>query len=595
MKFLTFAQYLEKLEVTASRLEMTAQLAQLFQELKTEEIPVVCYLMQGKLVPSYQSLEFNMSEKLTMRALAKLLNHLDQDDSLPSINLFKEQDDSLYLEKIKKANKDLGDLGLAIEQLLENTQLLGKDLLILEVHKILVDIADEEGEGSQDRKINKTYELLLNLQPASIKFVVRIIVGKLRLGFSTMTIIDALSWVRHQNKSDSKKIEAAYQKRADIGQLAQEYLQRSSKTEVKDFFDNYQVALGIPVMPALCQRLNTAHEIVEKMGRVIIEPKYDGLRVQIHINKADKEKPVQIFTRNLDNVTHMFPEILEEIDQIQAQNCILDAEAIAYDPKSKKLLTFQETITRKRKHQVVSQSEKVPLMFYVFDILYLNNEPLIDEPLNNRKKILQNVVEINGIIKLTEVVETQDPGEIQQYHEQQLEKGLEGAVIKRIDSKYRSGRKGWRWVKIKESEGTLGKLSDTLDCVVMGYYRGKGKRSQFGIGAFLVGVLSSQKKLKTIAKIGTGLTDEEFKYIKKEADKYQVSKKPLQYDVPKDLQPDVWVSPKIVVEIAADELTVSPLHSAGRALRFPRLVKFRDDKNWEQATSVKELESIKIG
>lgn len=595
MKFLTFAQYLEKLEVTTSRLEMTAQLAQLFNELKAEEIPTACYLMQGRLVPSHQSLEFNMSEKLTMRALAKLLNHLDQDESLPSVNLFKEQDDSLYLEKIKKANQDLGDLGLAIEQLLRDVQLSGKDLPILEIHKSLVDIAQEEGEGSQDRKINKTYELLLHLQPIAIKFVVRVIVGKLRLGFSTMTIIDALSWVRYQDKSDSKKIETAYQKRADIGQLAQKYLQYSSKTEIKDFFDNYQVTVGIPVMPALCQRLNTAQEIVEKMGKVIIEPKYDGLRVQIHVNKDDKKNPVQIFTRNLDDVTHMFPEVLKELDQIQAQNCILDAEAIAYDPKSGKLLTFQKTITRKRKHQVDSQSKKVPLRFYVFDILYLNNEPLIDIPLNKRKKILENTVEVNGIIKLTETIETQDPGEIQRYHLHQLEKGLEGAVIKKIDSKYRSGRKGWRWVKIKESEGTLGKLSDTLDCVVMGYYRGKGKRSQFGIGAFLVGVLSSQKKLQTIAKIGTGLTDEEFKYIKKEADKYQVSKKPLQYDVPKDLQPDVWVSPEIVVEIAADELTVSPLHSAGKALRFPRLVRFRDDKSWEQATSVKELESIKIG
>lgn len=592
MQFSSFAHYLDQLEQLNSRLEMTSLLAELFKKLETEETPQACYLMLGGLVPSYQSLEFGMSEKLTMRALAKLLNCLNQDEPLSSPGLFNESDDSLYLKKIQQKNKELGDLGLVIEELVKDLNLNPEQLTILEVHQALSRIAQEEGEGSQDRKIVQTQQLLQKLDLTSIKFVTRIIIGKLRLGFSTMTMIDALSWARLNSKADSNKIEATYQKKADIGQLAQGYLQTQTDQEVQQFFNNYQVQLGIPVLPALCQRLNTAQEIIEKMGRVMMEPKYDGLRTQIHVDKNNQKNPYQVFTRNLDNVTHMFPEIEKSLLQIKANNCILDAEAIAYDPKTKELLPFQETITRKRKYGISRQSKKVPIKFFVFDILFLDGKSLINEKLAKRKQVLAQTVRSNDVIELTEFKITTDPAEVQSYHARQLQLGLEGALIKKVDSVYRSGRKGWRWVKIKEAEGTRGKLNDTLDCVVMGYYRGKGKRTQFGIGAFLVGVLNKEKKVKTIAKIGTGLTDKEFKHIKQLADDNFVKVMPQQYDVPKELKPDVWVAPAIVVEIAADELTASPLHTAGKALRFPRLVKFRQDKDWEQATGLDELAGI---
>lgn len=596
MKFFDFSQKLRVLEETDSRLEMTALLADLFKQLDDSEIPQACYLMQGQLVPSYQSLEFNMSEKLTTRALARLLNELGQDESLPDVNLFEEKDTSLYQQKIQQQYKQAGDLGLAIEQLLSTNSISSQGLTILEVYQQLKDIALDEGEGSQDRKIEGVYQLLKQLHPLSMKYVVRIIVGKLRLGFSTMTIIDSLSWAQHQDKSDRQKIEQAYQKKADIGKLAQGYLQCRSDQEIADFLDSYELEIGIPVVPALCQRLNTSQEIVEKMGKVIVEAKYDGLRAQIHLDKTHAEKSIWVFTRNLDDVTHMFPELKEVLPEIKAEQCILDAEAIAYNKETNKLLSFQQTITRKRKHGIKGQSEKVPIKFYVFDVLYKDGRSLIDQELQERKKVLAGLFKPNQILSPTDYITSSDPDEIHQYHEQQLGDGLEGAVVKRIDSRYRGGRKGWRWVKIKETEGTQGKLSDTLDCIVMGYYTGKGKRAEFGIGAFLVGVLDSasdaQDQIKTIAKIGTGLTDDQFRKIKDLADEHQTDKQPAQYDVPKDLVPDVWVSPQIVVEIAADELTDSPIHTAGKALRFPRLINFRTDKNWEDSTSLKEIERI---
>ncbi len=594
MLFTQFAQQLQILENTSSRLDMTSLLAELFLDLDSEEIPPACYLMQGQVVPSYQSLEFNMSEKLTTRALAKLLHELDRDKSLPDVNLFEEQDNSLYQQKVQQKYKQMGDLGLAIEQLLSNSEssIEGERLSVLDVYSQLRRIAEEEGEGSQDRKINKTYELLAKMQPLSMKYVVRIIVGNLRLGFSTMTMIDALSWAQHQDKSDSKLIERAYQKKADIGKLAQAYLQCQSQQEIKKFLDGYELEAGIPVIPALCQRLNTTQEIVEKMDKVIVEPKYDGLRAQIHIDKNDEEKSYQVFTRNLDDVTHMFPEIKDVLVDVKADNCILDSEAIAYDKDTGELLSFQQTITRRRKHDVQAQSETTPVKFYVFDILFKDGESLINQTLLSRKEILAKLFKPNQVLATTDYIISSNPEKISQYHQQQLGKGLEGAVIKQVESRYRGGRKGWRWVKLKEKEGSQGKLSDTLDCIVMGYYKGRGKRTKFGIGAFLVGVLTKDKKIKTIAKIGTGLTDNQFRQMKKLADNHMTDQKPKYYDVPKNLTPDVWIHPEIVVEIAADEITKSPIHTAGHALRFPRLIGFRSDKDWEQATTLEEFEQI---
>jgi len=604
MTFFRFSQYLQKLEQTSSRLDMTEQLAEVFAELEADEIPAACYLMQGQLVPRYKSLEFNMSDKLTMRAIAQFLSQVDENNHLPDTNLFQEKDNSLYQQKIKKVYKKKGDLGLAAQQLcdelLKDRQIkIENQLTISQVYEELVKIAQDEGTGSQDRKITQTADLLKNLQPLSIRFVVRVMNGKLRLGFSTMTMLDALSWAQHQDKSERKILEQAYNKKADIGLLAQGYLAAKNDQEIKEFLQSYQVEVNTPVVPALCQRLNSAAEIVEKMGQVYAEPKYDGLRAQIHIDKSQPHKKYQVYTRNMDNVTHMFPELKKCLDQFQCKSCILDAEAIAYNAETGKLQPFQQTITRKRKHGIADQAESVPIRFYIFDVLAKDKESLVDVELQKRRKILSDLIIENQTLKVTDYIITQDPERLRQFHEAQLGEGLEGAVMKKFNSPYLGGRKGWRWVKIKEMEGSRGKLSDTLDCVVMGYYRGKGKRAQFGIGAFLVGVLFAEKnesepQVKTIAKIGTGLSDEQFKQIKVMADAVVAVEKPEQYDVPKELKPDVWIYPEIVVEIAADELTNSPVHTAGQALRFPRLVKFREDKSWGQATTLDELENIEI-
>jgi len=596
MTFKEFAVQLEALETTAARLKITAMLANLLPQLDSgKEIEVACYLLQGGLKPPYQSLEFQLSTKLILRALARLgekWGWSTTESAGQSTGLFGDIKPD-YLAQIEQRYHQLGDLGVLTAEVVACQKHSASELpSVAAVYDLLVAIATAGGEGSQEQKQLLLMALLAQLDPTAAKFAIRIILGRLRLGFSTLTLMDALSWAKYGDKRDRVELELAYQKKADIGKLAATYLSDKS-ADSSSLLAKYQIEIGVPVVPALCQRLNSAQEIIEKMPEVYAEPKYDGLRIQIHFDVATGL--VKAYTRNLDEVTSMLPELQACLKDLKCQSCILDSEAVGYDPVTGKILPFQATITRKRKHEVAAQAASVPIKCFVFDVMAIDGESLVDTPLNQRKKLLAGVFTNSKTLMLTEFFQTNQADELKNFHEAQLAAGLEGAVIKQVDSIYRSGRKGWRWVKIKEKEGTSGKLSDTIDCVVMGYYVGRGKRTVFGVGAWLLGIASEVKgelRILSVAKLGTGLTDAEFKSLRAVADESKTEDQPANYDVPDGLIPDVWLKPAVVLEIAADEITKSPMHAAGWSLRFPRLVKIRTDKNWEQATDLTELKEI---
>lgn len=625
MLFSSLSQYLQKIESTPARLEKTVILAELFQYLAKEEqakrsklqnsdatqpevleIEYIPYLMQGTLLANYQSLEFQLSERMLLRALARYwAKNLPKENSPGgTLELFaefqgsNEASEASFLSVLKKQYKKKGDIGDLFQEVLENKSEEDQVLTVRQVYDKLESIALVSGLGAQENKLQLLEELLQGIDPLSGKYISRIILGKMRLGFSTMTILDALSWAKVGTKADSQTLEAIFQRKADLGKLARSYLVDHADLPAVELLKKTQLELGIPVVAALCQRLNSSEEIVEKMGKVLAEPKYDGLRIQIHFSRKGFKNGLhyQAFTRNLDNVTKMFPELEKLGDWLDCQSAILDSEAIAVDKKTGKFLAFQETIQRKRKYDIAAKAEELPIRFLVFDILSLDGESLIDQGLEERKAKLRQVLKDSPLAEKTKYLSTDRADLLRQFHEKQLGIGLEGAVMKKSGSPYISGRKGWRWVKIKEEEGSRGKLADTLDCVMMGYYFGKGKRNQFGIGALLVGVLAEEGKVRTVAKIGTGLTDEQFREIKKLADKYQspTNQIPANYLCPKSLRPDVCIDPQIVLEVAADEITQSPTHSAGVALRFPRLIRIRYDKSWEDATQLAELNSMQI-
>lgn len=556
MKFSELAIYLEKLERTPGRLEITRILTELFKASSDSEIDKVVYLSLGILAPNYEGVILNLAEKMMLRTLASAY----------------QKDLADVLGQYKK----VGDIGKVAESLAKNTN---KDLTVTEVFEKLIDIAKDNGAGSQDRKIEKMANILKNADSLSARYLARIPVGKLRLGFSEKTVIDALAG---HDVNIQKEIESAYNVRPDIGFIA--------KIAKENKLQEVTPKIGVPVVPMLAARLNSAMEMIKKMDEISVEPKYDGLRIFIHFDR--KQDLMNIFTRNMNMLdSSIFPELKYFGKYINANTVILDTEAVGLDAKREGFVDFQKTIQRRRKHEVKESSEKTPLQFQVFDILYYNGESQMNKTYLERRSLLEKVVVNGDLLHIDENTITKDPEVVRNLHEKYLKMGLEGVVVKRANGKYVSGRTGWNWVKMKEVEGQSGRLSDTVDCIVMGYSVGKGKRSVFGIGQFLVGVKDGEV-FKTVTKVGTGLTDEQFRELKTRLKKLEVKEKPKEYKVNKDLSPDYWVTPGLVVELAADEITVSPKHTAGLALRFPRLINFRDDKNPAQATTLKELRDM---
>lgn len=571
MLFARLAEYFQRIEQTSLRNEKTVILAEILAEASVSEIDKLVYLALGGLRPAFDRLEFNLAEKMILRAMG------------------------VTLEEYKK----VGDLGEVAEKI-SNPKFSNSQMTVSQVYGELERTALESGSGSQERKVRGLAKLIRETDAESAKYIVRMVAGKLRLGFSDKTVIDALSYMENGTKDYSEQLDRSYQVRPDVGVLAREV----KNWGVAKAVANITIEMGTPVVPALAQRLKTAKEMIEKMGRVYVEPKYDGTRVSVHFKRDGFEKSkemtlfgegervqIKTFTRNLDESSDQFPELLRIAGQIKANEVILDCEAVGYDPKTLKLVPFQLTITRKRKHNVGEASGLVPLRFFVFDILYRDGETLIKKPLWERRKILAETVGEGEVLVVDPYIETDSSEVLREYHKQQLAAGLEGALVKQMDGEYMPGRTGFNWVKFKESEDSRAKLADTIDCVIMGYYVGKGKRNKFGMGAFLVGVASGEK-IVTLAKVGTGISDEMFGELYRKFKIYGLGLKPDEYMVPKILTPDVWVEPKVIVEVAADEITVSPTHTAGYALRFPRLVKLREDKSVEQITTLEEVETM---
>ncbi|MGC9063381.1 MAG: ATP-dependent DNA ligase [bacterium] len=563
MKFSKLANYFKRLESTTKRNEMISILAELFNSLSPEEIWKVSYLCQERLAPNYEKIEFGMSEKLVAKSLARVVEKSE--------------------EEIWKIYKDLGDLGLLAEQYIPYRK---KDLEIIEVYNRLTDIATTSGKGSVEKKTNDLAMLLSFLSGKEAKYIVRIVLGRLRLGIGDPTILDAFSYAYAGDKTLRPIIERAYNLCSDLGLVGFTLFGKGVK-EVEEF----KVQVGKPIRMALAERLPTPEDIIAKIGKCSVEPKFDGFRCQIH---KDGDR-VRIFSRNLEDNTDMFPDLVDGAKaQIRSERAIIEGEALAFNEEAQEFFPFQVTVQRKRKYEIDTKKTDLPLKLFAFDLLYVDNEDYTPKPYIERRNRLLNLIAPGNVIMVADSIITDDPKELQLFFENAIGSGLEGIVAKRLDAPYQAGARNFTWIKMKRSY--RGELSDTLDLVIVGYYVGRGSRARFGIGSLLASVYDiDTDTFKTIAKIGSGLTEDEWVKMKGLLDDIRVENRPGR--VVSILEPDVWVEPRYVVEVQADEITRSPVHTAGKvgeefgyALRFPRIVKFiRIDRKPEDATTVKEI------
>jgi len=551
MKFKELAEYLQKLESTASRIEMTKILAGVFKQASPEDAQIIAYLSAGKLGPPYANPDMGVADKMMLRALGD-----------KALDLFKK----------------LGDLGLVAQEVSK-----GKgDLSIKEVHEKLVEIATASGSGSQEKKQVLIRDLMSNLDSLSAKYTTRIILSKLRVGFSDMTVLDSLSWMVKGDKSLRPEIERMYNVRADLGEIAKKIRSNPKPEKIAP-------KIGIPILMARAERATSAGQIWGRNGRCAAEYKLDGLRIQAHV-AGDK---VLLFSRGLEDVSSMYPEVVAGLKKYLKKPAIVEGEMIALT-KDGKFLPFQETMQRKRKYDIESMSGKIPLTIYLFDALVVDGKSIMDEPNEKRRAVLENIVAEGGgtvpVLLMTRTI-VESVTDIERFFKRALQDGTEGIIAKRLQGPYQAGARDFNWIKYKKSYDQSA-LADTVDAVVMGYDVGQGKRVGFGIGDFLIGVYDATADCYlTIAKIGTGLSDEEWRRMKKEIDAIKAPERPSNYEVKKEMSVDVWAKPKIVVEVQADEITKSPMHSSSYALRFPRLISWRE-KQPREATSTTELSRL---
>ena len=593
MTFHELARVFETIAPESSRLKITEHLAQLFSRATVAEARVIAYLALGTLRAPYKNIQFNFAAKNSTKLIALLLD--------------------MPLHEYTALVKKTGDLGASIMQL--NWPFTGAGLSVEYIYHQLEKLQAITGTGAQQEKALLLAQLLQQTDALSASYIVRIILGTMRLGFSALTIVDALSWMITGDKSLREKIESAYNKAADIGLIAERL-----KQEGLEGLSSITLMLGIPINPAAAERLPTPEAIIEKIGPCVAQPKLDGFRVQIHIAHiaGQKEPTIWFFSRNLLDISQMFPDIKKALVACGHTNIIIEGEALVYNYKTKKFLPFQQTVKRKRKHAIEDVLQELPLQLFLFDILLYNNQSILSQPQHQRRALLLKLYgqpcvsppvsahtqkQEEQVIHVISEQYTKTSQELDVYFKQQLARNFEGIIAKRPDAPYQAGKRNFNWIKLKKQSHT--NLNDTLDVVVLGYYSGRGKRVHFGIGAFLVGVYNSKlDRFETIAKIGTGMTDIQWRELKATCDAHAVAEQPSNIYCSAQLIPDVWVQPSFVVVAQADEITQSPLHTAGRdisydktitpglALRFPRFIGYSIDKRPEQATTVEEIQKL---
>lgn len=574
MKFSAIAEVFDKLESTASRLEMTSILAEFFKTLEPEDIKPIIYLTQGKIAPDFAGVELGMADRLVAKAIAFTVG---------------ETESSISEMMIK-----LGDPGTVAEKLIADKKqmtLFSETLTLGRVISSLTAIAQTEGRDSQGRKMKYLSNMLHDSDPVEARYLCRIVTGRMRTGVAAMTVLDALA-LSFADKDARPEIERAYNVTSDLGlvgaTLAGHGMAGISKIRVK---------LGNPIRVMLAERLPSLTHILEKMGgECAMEYKYDGIRVQAHIGPDG----VKLYSRRLEDLTSNFPDIAESLkSRLNGKDAIIEGECVAID-KEGKMMPFQTVTHRRRKHGMDDAVNDYPVNIFMFDILYLNGKDLTNLPYTERRKLLSDSFSISGKIGLTTMMLVSGPEEAETFFEDALRARCEGIIAKSIgrESVYRAGSRGFLWIKYKKDYST--NLMDSFDLVVVGAFYGMGKRAG-KYGALLMAAFNHDTGMySTVCKLGTGFDDAFLDELPEMLDPYKSEKRPPSVD--SKMVPDVWFEPTLVLEVTGAEISVSPIHTAasgiegedsGIAIRFPRFTgRVRNDRGPDQATTVEEIEEM---
>lgn len=630
MDYLKLAKTYEKLENTSKRLEKTNIIAGLLQESKNDLKDIV-YLLQGRVFPAWDRTEIGISSKIVSKAIAK--------------------HSGISADKVERFLSREGDLGIVTENLTKKggqQALFKKKLTVKKIVENIRNLANMTGSGAVNKKLGLVAELLNQAEPIEAKYIVRTVIEKLRTGVGSGTLRDALLWAflpkiigvfhycpkckqftmedkcldckdkvitkfKEEIKQDFKglkkfhadsvkelkgiakhvdiiipeseksarklynymmsMIQHAYDVTTDYGVIAEKL-----REDGLESLEGVSLEPGKAIKVMLYTKAKDFKEAFSIVGKpALAERKFDGFRMQIH-GKKDK---VNLYTRNLDNVTNQFPDVVKQVkEHVKAKSFIIDSEVVGINPKTKKFVAFQNISQRiKRKYDIEKLEKELPVVIEIFDAMEINGKSLIQEPFEERRKELKKVVnEVKHKIELVEQKKVSTEKELEKFYNKVLEEGVEGVMLKNIEGIYKPGSRVGYGVKLKPTV-------ENLDLVIVAAEWGEGKRAKWLSSLTLA--CRDGDKLKTIGKVGTGIKE-------KDADvTFEKLTKKLKLLIIDEKGKKVKLKPKLVVEIGYQEIQKSPSYSSGYALRFPRVIRFRDmEKGVEDINTLKDVEHL---
>jgi len=556
MDYSKMVQVYEELSATSKLLEKRDIISNFLKSVKESNLVNAVNLLQGRTFSECDPRKLGVGTQLIIKALVNT--------------------SGISSEEVNKKWADLGDLGKVSEKIMSKRKQETLEKGNLTVNGIIDrnrKLAEIEGAGTVSKKVGLISELISSTSPAGAKYLVRLLLEDLRTGAGVGVIRDAIS---ESFGVDKSKIQRAYDLTTDLSQVA-----FITKTEGEQGLDNLKIKPGNPVKVMLFQKAENFENAFTKVGTpAAIEYKYDGFRLQIHRNG----NLIRLFTRNLEDVTTQFPDIVEFVKRdIESTSFVIDCEAIGYDAKTKVWKPFQEISQRiKRKYNVEKMVKEVPIMILVFDILYLDGQSLLESSFKERRAKLKKLIKSKkSVVDLAKSIITSDSNEAQNFYENSLKDGAEGVMVKNLDGIYKPGSRVGFGLKIKP-------VMESLDLTVVGAEWGTGKRANW-LSSFTLACRDGDNFVE-IGKMGTGLKEKEDGGLS-----FNQLTKLLQPNIIHESGREVKIKPSVIIEIEYEEIQKSPTYSSGFALRFPRALNLRDDLSLSDVDDLKKITSLKKG
>ncbi|XP_032388316.1 DNA ligase 1 isoform X2 [Etheostoma spectabile] len=608
--YLAVARTFEKIEEDSGRLRNIETLSNLLRSvllLSPDALLCWCTLCLNQLGPAYLGMELGVGETVLMKAVAQATGR--------------------QLDKIKAEAQEKGDLGLVAESSRSNQRMMFQpaSLTVGGVFRKLKEIASMSGNSAMNKKIDIIKGLFVACRFSEARYIVRSLAGKLRIGLAEQSVLSALSQAVCLTPPgqgfppaviDAGKGMSTESRRAWIEEksliLKQTYCEMPNydviipvllNEGIDELPNHCKLTPGVPLRPMLAHPTKGVGEVMKRFDEAAFtcEYKYDGERAQIHILESGE---VRVFSRNQEDNTSKYPDIISRIPKVKKDSvvsCVLDSEAVAWDREKKQIQPFQVLTTRKRK-DVDASEIKVQVCVYAFDLLYLNGESLVRQPLSRRRALLkESFSEVEGEFVFARSIDSDNTDAIAEFLEQSVRDSCEGLMVKTLekDATYEIAKRSHNWLKLKKDY--LDGVGDTVDLCVIGAYLGKGKRTGTYGGFLLACYDEDNEEFQSVCKIGTGFKDEDLEQHYKFLKEHILPKPRAYYRIDQSAEPDVWLDAVQVWEVKCADLSLSPVYKAamgmvdpekGISLRFPRFLRIRDDKKPEDATTGAQIADL---